>query len=353
MLCQKCGKEIPNDSIYCQYCSTKVEDHFSPTKEHPVLFCTRCGRPTVDYNNLCTECQKNADINAAITADINQYSTLSGEANIHEGRKKHSVGIILLFLLVVIIFALPLLAYFLDATSKEPSVTADVSSVVISSSSKTEVDRAAMIKNASTSLAKNSEIFLKNYLKYPDTASIEYTACSLEFHRAYCISKGTIKYTNNQGVPVEKPFQVGMYTSNNYSCPVFVSLNDYILMDNRYLADDAGNALKDFTVNHKQVTKGTPVLENLIIIEDYINGTVQASFSATKAEYYDTAAKQNSSPSGDIPVNEGEEIRYYHDIASGKEYKAFDGDTSGYGDEYDEYRQQLEMQEFMKKYSNP
>ena len=58
-------------------------------------------------------------------------------------------------------------------------------------------------------------------------------------------------------------------------------------MDNRYLADDAGIALKDFTMNNKRVTKGNPILENLIIMEDYTNGSAQASFSSTKAEYYD------------------------------------------------------------------
>ena len=217
LLCQKCCEEIPNNSLYCPFCLTKTDDHISPGPDTSTLFCVHCGRPTVDSNNLCINCQKVVRLNVATLSDINRYPTLSGGANIYPRKKRPHFGLVAVFVLVAVIFVLPLIANVFVALYNSSSVTANASSIEMAaveatSSGISAVDKVKRINEACAALAVNAEKFLKEYLKYPDTSSVDYSACSLEYHRAYCLVRGTIEYTNNQGAVVEKPFQVGMYT---------------------------------------------------------------------------------------------------------------------------------------------
>ena len=60
MLCQKCGKEIPDDSKFCSYCGANVSADTaknSNNKAAPYGRCGRCGEPLdADDSFVCKKC---------------------------------------------------------------------------------------------------------------------------------------------------------------------------------------------------------------------------------------------------------------------------------------------------------
>lgn len=52
MKCSKCGQELPNDSVFCHYCGTKLE------AQAPKRYCQYCGNPIDSITNTCTCCSK-------------------------------------------------------------------------------------------------------------------------------------------------------------------------------------------------------------------------------------------------------------------------------------------------------
>lgn len=311
MLCQKCGKEIPIDSTYCMYCSCKVEDHITSKRDAPTMFCMSCGRLITDGSELCPECKNNPSSRfVAPTDEISyKYNTFSDEAKINAsmGNRHSNITIAIVFLVMLVCIGLPVGVYLTNTTNQSTPASANVSSVM-SSSSKATIDRETIIKRLSSSIAKDAERNLKDYLKYPDTASIDYSACTLEYHKAYYISKGILKYTNNQRQEVEKPFEVGMYANKTYTFCVYVVLNENVLMDDRYLADDNGIALKDFYMGDDHITKGEPILDNLINIDEFINSELYGS---------STASYNNTTSSSDGKIT----LDAYNQIETGMSYE--------------------------------
>lgn len=47
MYCQKCGKEITNDSIFCKFCGVKLNEN------QP---CPKCGKEIPEDSNFCKYC---------------------------------------------------------------------------------------------------------------------------------------------------------------------------------------------------------------------------------------------------------------------------------------------------------
>lgn len=68
MFCRKCGKSIPDDSVFCSYCGETVKFE-GPTQENSTNiensfvhgFCSDCGAPLPDgkLTGLCGKCKKN------------------------------------------------------------------------------------------------------------------------------------------------------------------------------------------------------------------------------------------------------------------------------------------------------
>jgi RNA polymerase subunit RPABC4/transcription elongation factor Spt4 len=79
MFCSKCGKELPNEAVFCQYCGAQTSQPASvgaaPAVNHASI-CMRCMTTYPAGVKLCPECnvylapltdesRKNAEINAA------------------------------------------------------------------------------------------------------------------------------------------------------------------------------------------------------------------------------------------------------------------------------------------------
>lgn len=53
MVCKSCGKTIPDDSVFCHFCGTKVETETTTQKSR---FCTSCGAQIPDGVKFCPKC---------------------------------------------------------------------------------------------------------------------------------------------------------------------------------------------------------------------------------------------------------------------------------------------------------
>ena len=42
MFCTKCGKELPNDAMFCSYCGNKVQKTISEEKKEDLIHCPKC-----------------------------------------------------------------------------------------------------------------------------------------------------------------------------------------------------------------------------------------------------------------------------------------------------------------------
>lgn len=82
MLCSHCGKEIPNDSLFCSFCGQKNEGAVCPTcgaaLEEDSVFCSACGTKIHEQSDPAAE------------------TPASGQAKMPNGKKKRAVAIILL-----------------------------------------------------------------------------------------------------------------------------------------------------------------------------------------------------------------------------------------------------------------
>ena len=59
MKCPKCGKEIANDSVFCNYCGAKIAqicEHVSRT-----ITCQNCGREIAQDSVFCEYCGTKID----------------------------------------------------------------------------------------------------------------------------------------------------------------------------------------------------------------------------------------------------------------------------------------------------
>lgn len=66
MFCQNCGKEIPNDSVFCPECGMKQETHLAiqaPVQNRSMKFCSNCGTQMPADSRFCPECRtKQSDV---------------------------------------------------------------------------------------------------------------------------------------------------------------------------------------------------------------------------------------------------------------------------------------------------
>ena len=55
--CQSCGAELPQGTLFCSVCGTKIEQE-QPQPQQPEngTFCTKCGAPMQADSNFCTAC---------------------------------------------------------------------------------------------------------------------------------------------------------------------------------------------------------------------------------------------------------------------------------------------------------
>lgn len=65
MFCRKCGKSIPDDSVFCPYCGETVKSDEPEKKGHG--YCSNCGAPLPagKITGLCDSCMSKADIDTA------------------------------------------------------------------------------------------------------------------------------------------------------------------------------------------------------------------------------------------------------------------------------------------------
>lgn len=79
MICNKCGKTINDDSVFCEYCGNKIEIK-KEEKKKDGGFCRYCGAQISDGMQFCYKCGK--PVSKGSNKEVN-YTFKSGAGSIH------------------------------------------------------------------------------------------------------------------------------------------------------------------------------------------------------------------------------------------------------------------------------
>ncbi len=295
MLCQKCGKEIPSDSKFCNYCSHKVDDHFNMQQEEKTHRCVLCGERYAGLDDICGNCARKVQAieEYNVTSESAKTCVRCGKTHFRDGSlceecssnrrvipdKKNQVAaaigiaVIVIFVMVIGVNLVNVLLAINEDIPAPVSVSASSSGIISESPAEA---RSRLLKEASIAMAKNAELHIKDHLKYPETAQISYSSASLTYDAAYALSEGVISYTNAQGDDVEKTYEVGMYTDDIYNLAVYIKLGDKVLTDDRSSFDRNGRALKTITLNNKKIIKGDLVFSDIVIWNTYFDKEINS-----------------------------------------------------------------------------
>lgn len=81
MYCRKCGQQITDDSLFCNYCGQSVNARAVPVASENMLAekkCRLCGNTFYGKGSTCGVCDKRLEYS---TTDINGFSTLSNSSS--------------------------------------------------------------------------------------------------------------------------------------------------------------------------------------------------------------------------------------------------------------------------------
>jgi hypothetical protein len=166
MFCRKCGKSIPDDSVFCPYCGEAIttaepeeeETEDSEANEAPYGRCERCGNPLqADDGTLCEDCAAKM-LHAYSDPPEQTYfdrDELTEKPVNHGGKGPMITAIVFVVVFFLIIGALVINGYVTTATAGSPTSSAnsssEISSAAESSSEEPEQSAAALTSSEPSS----------------------------------------------------------------------------------------------------------------------------------------------------------------------------------------------------------
>ncbi len=237
MYCKKCGKQISDDSLFCKYCGSTVEencgDEIVMQKVLPEKRCSICGTVFYGEGETCSTC---ARFNSP-AYKIGESLPLKQNSN----GKAIAVAVILFIAIISGIIVFGLLSENNPSARTQATDTSSYTDASIDAASALEAER----KQMSIDVAYNAEKYIKKYLEYPDKCYVNHGSATMEYDDAYVVSKGRLKYTNAQDEDIKTTYEVGMYTDQKTVYAVYVKLGEKILLDDRDSVNPAGVVLSD------------------------------------------------------------------------------------------------------------
>jgi hypothetical protein len=276
LFCRKCGRTIPDDSVFCSYCGESVsltEAETAPTeqleeKEHG--YCSNCGEPLppgklAGICNTCFEqigydpytygkcegcgsplgpddgalCKSCAGKLVNPTKSFYTPGPVKSELYYDDAtwnQKKKGHGCLISVLVCIGLLALIAIMGSMSTPTAGNNITssdiAQESSVsTVASSTPLSTRQENILSAFNDSIKSAVEDTIKKQLKHPDTAIITHDTSQLTADNAIFTDRGSVSYTNVKGKSVKEDFTVSIISTDKVYYSLYMQLGKTVFLD--------------------------------------------------------------------------------------------------------------------------